>query len=281
MKTDDYSSDVSSRLRTYWCIDPEKLLTDLNSARNGLRQADAERRLKQIGPNSINATSQTSAIGLLLSQFKSPLVLILVFAAIVSAIAGDWPDALIIIAIVIGSTMLGFWQEFRASNAIEKLRSKVTIKSTVMRDGIKCEVLSRELVPGDIVMLSAGSLIPADGIVLEANDLFVSQAVLTGEVFPVEKKPAKVEPNASLMERINTVFMGTSVRSGTATVLIVQTAKATVFGQIAERLKLRPPETEFERGVHRFGYLLTRVMFVMFVAVVWQSLRCSYRSCRC
>ena len=262
------SGDAGPRLITFWSIAPDQLLTDLNSARTGLSQADAERRLKQYGPNSINATSQTSAIGLLLSQFKSPLVLILVFAAIISAIAGEWPDSLIIIAIVMGSTTLGFWQEFRASNAIEKLRSKVTIKSNVMRDGKKCEVLSREVVPGDIVLLSAGSLIPADGVVLEANDLFVSQAVLTGEVFPVEKNPAKVESNASLIERINTVFMGTSVRSGTGTVLIVQTAKATLFGQIAERLKLRPPETEFERGVHHFGYLLTRVMFVMFVAVL-------------
>ena len=268
VKIDNSRGEISSSLRTYWSIDPDQLLTDLNSARSGLSQASAEQRFKRYGPNSINATSQTSAIGLLLSQFKSPLVLILVFAAIISAIAGEWPDALIVIAIVMGSTMLGFWQEFRASNAIEKLRSKVTIKSTVMRDGKKYEVLSREVVPGEIVLLSAGSLIPADGIVLEANDLFVSQAVLTGEVFPVEKKPAKVELNASLMERINTVFMGTSVRSGTATVLIVQTAKATVFGQIAERLKLRPPETEFERGVHRFGYLLTRVMFVMFVVVL-------------
>lgn len=208
---------------------PEQLLTELHTARTGLSQADAKRRLQQVGPNSINAANQSTTFGLLLSQFKSPLVLILVFAAIVSAIAGEWPDALIVIAIVMGSTTLGFWQEYRASDAIEKLRSEVTIKS---------------------------------------NDLFVSQAVLTGEVFPVEKKPDKVPANASLMERVNCVFMGTSVRSGTATVLIVQTAKATVFGQIAERLKLRPAETEFERGVHRFGFLLTRVMFVMFVAVL-------------
>ncbi len=129
-------------------------------------------------------------------------------------------------------------------------------------------VLSEQVVPGDVVLLSAGSLIPADGVVLEANDLFVNQAVLTGEVFPVEKKPERVAANASLTERVNCVFMGTSVRSGTARVLIVQTAKATVFGQIAERLKLRPPETEFERGVQRFGYLLTRVMLVMVVVVL-------------
>jgi Mg2+-importing ATPase len=125
-------------------------------------------------------------------------------------------------------------------------------QSNVVRDGQSSVVLSQQVVPGDVVLLSAGSLIPADGVVIEANDLFVNQAVLTGEVFPVEKKPGIVEANASLMERVNCVFMGTSVRSGTGRVLVVQTAKATVFGQIAERLKLRPPETEFERGVHDY-----------------------------
>ena len=260
--------DDRTALAAYWSITPEQLLTELRTSPNGLSQDDAERRLQQYGPNALKAGSQTTAFGLLLNQFKSPLVLILVFAAIISVIAGEWPDAAIVLAVVLGSTTLGFVQEYRASDAIEKLRSTLTIKSSVVRDGQSRVVLSEQVVPGDVVLLSAGSLIPADGVVLEANDLFVNQAVLTGEVFPVEKKPEKVAANASLTERVNCVFMGTSVRSGTARVLIVQTAKATVFGQIAERLKLRPPETEFERGVQRFGYLLTRVMLVMVVVVL-------------
>lgn len=166
------------------------------------------------------------------------------------------------------STTLGFVQEFRASNAIVKLRSTLTLKSSTLRDDQQRAVLSEQIVPGEVALLSAGSLIPADGIVLEANDPFVNQAVLTGEVFPVEKTPETVAANASLLQRVNCAFIGTSVRSGTARVLIVQTAKATVFGQIAERLKLRPPETEFERGVQGFGYLLTRVMLVMVVVVL-------------
>ena len=129
-------------------------------------------------------------------------------------------------------------------------------------------VPSEQVVPGDVVLLSAGSLIPADGIVLETNDFFVNQAVLTGETFPVEKTPGIVPAKASLAERTNCVFMGTSVRSGTAHVLIVQTGKSTVFGQIAERLSLRPAQTEFERGVQNFGYLLTQVMLVMVVLVL-------------
>jgi Mg2+-importing ATPase len=123
-------------------------------------------------------------------------------------------------------------------------------------------------VPGDIVLLSAGSLIPADGVVLEAKDFFVNQAVLTGETFPVEKEPGIVAADAGLAERGNCVFMGTSVRSGTARVLIVQTGKATVFGQIAGKLALRPALTDFERGIQRFGYLLTRFMLVMVVFVL-------------
>ena len=255
-------------LSSYWSVPLEQLLSKLHTSRIGLSQADAQRRLEEYGPNILKAGSQVTPLSLLLSQFKSPLVLILVFAAIISIIAGEWPDALIVLAIVLGSTTLGFVQEYRASNAIEKLRSTLTLKSSVMRDGQATMLLSERIVPEDVVRLSAGSLIPADGIVLEANDLFVNQAVLTGEVFPVEKKPETVAANASVAERINCVFMGTSVRSGTASVLIVQTAKATVFGKIAERLKLRPPETEFERGVQGFGYLLTRVMLVMVVVVL-------------
>ena len=238
------------------------------TTKNGIQQTDAESRLKQYGPNALKAQRQTTWFGLLLSQFKSPLVLILIFAAIVSAFVGEWTDAIIVLAVVLGSTMLGFVQEYRASNAVEKLRSQVTIKSSVLRGGKPQMIPSEQVVPGDVVLLSAGSLIPADGIVLEANDFFVNQAVLTGETFPVEKTPGIVPAKASLAERTNCVFMGTSVRSGTAHVLIVQTGKSTVFGQIAERLSLRPAQTEFERGVQNFGYLLTQVMLVMVVIVL-------------
>ena len=124
-----------------------------------------------------------------------------------------------------------------------------------------------EIVPGDVVLLSAGSLIPADGLVIEARDFFVNQAVLTGETFPVEKMPGIVPESAGLAERTNVVFMGTNVRSGSAKVLIVQTGLQTAFGQIANRLTLRPPETEFERGIRKLGYLLTEVMFVLVLGI--------------
>jgi Mg2+-importing ATPase len=252
----------------YWSLSSEQLLSALHGTDHGLQQADAESRLKQYGLNALKVQRRATALGLFLSQFKSPLVLILIFAAIVSAFVGEWTDASIVLAVVFGSTILGFAQEYSASNAVEKLRSQVTIKSSVLRGGQLQMLPSEQVVPGDVTLLSAGCLIPADGVVLEANDFFVNQAVLTGETFPMEKKMGIVSAKASLAERTNCVFMGTSVGSGTAHVLIVQTGKATVFGQIAERLSLRPPQTEFERGIQRFGYLLTQVMLVMVVIVL-------------
>jgi Mg2+-importing ATPase len=252
----------------YWSLTPEQLLSNLHASRNGLQPADAEQRLKQYGLNAISAQQQATAFRLLLSQFKSPLVLILIFAAVISGIVGEWVDAIIVIAIVLGSTILGFVQEYTASNAVAKLRSQITIKSNLLRGGKPQMLPSDQVVPGDVVVLSAGSLIPADGVVLEADDFFINQAVLTGETFPVEKKPATIPANASLVQRTNCVFMGTSASSGTAKVLIVRTGKTTVFGQVAERLRLRPPETEFERGIRHFGNLLTQVMLVMVVVIL-------------
>jgi Mg2+-importing ATPase len=252
----------------YWNQTPEQLLSTLHASRSGLQPAEAEQRIKKYGLNSIGVQQKTTALRLLLSQFKSPLVLILIVAAIISGVVGEWVDASIVIAIVMGSTVLGFVQEYSASNAVEKLRSQVTIKSNVLRGGKQKLLPSEQIVPGDIVLLSAGSLIPADGIVLEANDFFVNQAVLTGETFPVEKIPGTYPVNASLADRTNSVFMGTSVGSGTALVLIAQTGKDTVFGQVADRLRLRPPETEFERGIKHFGSMLTQVMLVMVVIVL-------------
>jgi Mg2+-importing ATPase len=263
-------NNPSNHLNPFWSQPLDRLLTSLNSSAAGLSSAEAARRLQQGGPNTLKAGRQVTALGLLLNQFKSPLVLILVFAVIVSAFAQEWIDATIILVIILSSSLLGFWQEYRASNAVAQLQARVTLKAIVLRDGKPQTIPAEAVAPGDVVLLSAGSLIPADGVLLVANDFFVSQAVLTGETFPVEKKVAAaagdVAETAGLAERTNCVFMGTSVRSGTAQALIVQTGAATAFGQIAERLKLRPPETEFEHGIRRFGYLLTVVMLTLVVA---------------
>ena len=256
----------NDKLDPSWSQSLDNLLIALHSNASGLSSTEATRRLQQYGPNTLKAGQQVTALGLFLNQFKSPLVLILVFAVIVSAFAQEWTDAIIILLIILGSSILGFWQEYSATNAVAKLRARVTIKATVLRNGKTQTIPAEAVVPGDVVLLSAGSLIPADGVLLEAKDFFVSQAVLTGETFPVEKKLGQVAAQAGLAARTNCVFMGTSVRSGTARALITQTGAKTAFGQIAERLKLRPPETEFEHGIRRFGYLLTVVMLALVVA---------------
>jgi Mg2+-importing ATPase len=243
-------------------------MTQLGASADGLSRREAGVRLKRQGPHALKAMKRATAIGLFANQFKNPLVLILIVASMISLLASEWVDAGMVLAIVFGSTVLGFAQEYIAGNAIEKLRSRITVHSVVLRDGQARTLPSYRVVQGDIVLLSAGSLIPADGVVLESRDFFINQAVLTGETFPVEKKPGAVAGKAGLAERSNCVFMGTSVSSGTARILVAQTGQATVFGQIAGKLALRPPMTEFERGIQRFGYLLTRIMLVMVVVVL-------------
>jgi Mg2+-importing ATPase len=260
-------TDSTTIPEQYWSRPVEGLFAALNSSSDGLGSAEADLRLSQVGPNLLEVKEKATAFKLFLNQFKSPIVLILIFATAVSAVTKDWVDALIILAIVLGSALLSFFQEYGANNAAEKLRAQVTIKASVLRDGGPRQIPAEEVVPGDVVLLSAGSLVPADGVLLEARDFYVNQAVLTGETFPLEKRPGEVAPGASLTERINCVFMGTNVRSGSARALVVQTGTATAFGQIAERLTLRPPETEFERGIRRFGYLLTEVMMVLVLIV--------------
>jgi Mg2+-importing ATPase len=250
-----------------WAMGTAELLEEVSSTPQGLTSEVAAARLQSLGPNVLTDRQRATALGLILGQFKSPFVVILLFATAVSAITRDWADALIILAIVLGSAVLSFYQEYSASHSVEALKEQISIKASVWRDGLLQAVLSEEIVPGDVVQLSAGSLISGDGVVLEAHDFFVNQAVLTGETFPVEKTPAAVLPASGLTERTNMVFRGTSARNGTARAVIVETGRATAIGQIANRLTLRPPETEFERGIRRLGYLLTQIMLVLVVAV--------------
>ncbi|MCE5343588.1 MAG: magnesium-translocating P-type ATPase [Eubacteriales bacterium] len=251
----------------YWSMPADNVLKAYEAQREGLTDADASQRLKEYGENAIKAQKKNGPLLLFLSQFKNPIILILMVATSISAVTGDLYDSLIILAIILGSALLSFLQEYSASNAVEDLRSRVRIKSSVLRGGKDVEVFSNLIVPGDIVTLSAGSLIPADGLILACNDFFVNQSILTGESFPVEKRAQAVAEDAEVELRTNCVYMGTNVRSGTATILIIQTGAGTEFGKIAKQLTLRPPETEFERGVRHFGYLLTQIMLVLTLAV--------------
>jgi Mg2+-importing ATPase len=204
---------------------------------------------------------------LLLRQFTSPIILILIGAAALSAFLRDATDAGIIVAIVLASGLLGFWQEHTAASAVAKLTAVVATKARVLRDGAEVLLPVDQIVPGDIVLFSAGALIPADCRLLEARDLFVNEAALTGETYPVEKTPGAIPATTALAHRTNAVFMGTHVVSGTARSVVVNAGRATEFGKVYERLKLRPPETEFEHGIRRFGYFLAEITFLLVLAI--------------
>ena len=251
----------------YWSRTAPQLFAELDASAQGLTSEMARDRLQRFGQNVLREQGLLSWPRMLLGQFRSPLVLILVFAATISLLVQNWLDAVIILAIVLGSALLGFIQEYRASNAVQRLRARVALQVTALRDGQPRAVPVVEIVPGDVVLLVAGSLIPGDAVVLEAKDCFVSQALLTGESLPVEKHAGTSAPEAAVSARQNCVFMGTSVRSGTARILIVGTGARTAIGEIAHKLVQRPPETDFERGLRQFGYLLTRVAVLLVLAV--------------
>jgi len=251
----------------YWSRPAGELIADLDSGTDGLGSGEAAARLERYGRNVLGVEHERVWWRTLLGQFRSPLVLILVAAALVSLVVRDWLDAVIVLAIISGSALLGFVQEFRASSAVARLRARVAIQVVTLRDGVAIQVPAAEVVPGDIILLTAGSLIPGDAIVLEAKDCFVTQALLTGESLPVEKQATPVAPTAALTARTNCLYMGTSVRSGTARALILRTGRHTAIGEIARKLAQRPVETDFERGLRQFGYLLTRVAVLMVLAV--------------
>ncbi|NDD65962.1 MAG: magnesium-translocating P-type ATPase, partial [Acidobacteria bacterium] len=258
----------------YWAESALELGRRLGSGEAGLGRAEAERRLTEYGPNRLRDGERGRALLILLGQFRSPLVLILLLAAVISILTGGLIDTLILVGIIIASGLLSFLQEYHAGNAVERLRQQVRLMVRVRREGEVAEIPAVEVVPGDVVLLSAGSLVPADGVLLAANDFFVNEAVLTGETFPVEKRPGVVPEEATLAERSNVVLMGTSVRTGSAEALICRTGERTEYGRIADRLRLRLPPTEFERGISNFGLLLTRLMtllmFAVFAVNVWQ-----------
>ena len=257
---------------TYWSVPAEGLLARLHTQTAGLSADEANARLRNSGPNTISRTRGTSASTAFLRQFRSPLVLILIFAAIASGFVGLGSEAIIIGIIVLASCVLSFTQEYGASRAIEALTARVARTAVVLRNGKESPVAVEEIVPGDIVKLSAGNLIPADGIVLEARDCNVSESALTGEIFPVVKAPGVSAPDAQVGQRGNAVFTGTSVRSGTATMLAVHTGEGTEFASIAAALSRSAPETEFARGIRRFGYLMTEIMLVIVILVFFANI---------
>jgi Mg2+-importing ATPase len=238
------------------------------AAARGLTSAAAERLLSEVGPNDPSARHHRSQLVELLILLANPLVIILLVASAISAFLGEIANALIVGTMVVLSTALNFVQAYRSQRAAEQLRHKVAPTATVLRDGRWQELRRVEVVPGDVVQLCAGDLVPADARLVEARDLHVQQAALTGESMPVEKAAQPDSEPKPLNERRDMVFLGTSVVSGTAKAIVVATGRNTMFGDIAARLAARPPETEFERGVRQFSLLIMRTVFLLVLFIV-------------
>ncbi len=254
-----------------WKLPASQLLARLKTTPAGLSAADVQSRLTACGPNDA-ATVKRSPLWLqFLGRFRSPLVIILLVASALSAATGDIASFVIVVSIVTISMTLDFVQEVRAQNAVEALRRSVAVQASVRRDGTKLSLPIDQLVPGDIVELIAGDLVPADSRLLESRDLFVNQALLTGEPYPAEKLAGDTASGAeNPAGASNAVFAGTSVISGTAAILICRTGGKTALGNLATSLAEKPPATAFAVGIRRFGMLIMRftVLMVLFVLVV-------------
>ncbi|HXU92942.1 MAG TPA: magnesium-translocating P-type ATPase [Gallionella sp.] len=260
---------IDSTSHPWWLEALPERGADLAAVGEGLSDAEAKERLARFGPNLLRARKEKSLLLQYLARFKNPLVIILLVASAVSAFTGEVTDFLIISCIVLLSVTLDFVQEYRANAAAEKLKLSVAVRATVLRNGRPEDIPVIQVVPGDVVLLFAGDLVPADGIVLEAHDLFIKQALLTGESYPVEKRVGTLSDSATdLQEATNAVFMGTSVISGRGRMLVVKTGASTAIGDIADSVSRPSPPSSFEIGTRRFGMLIMRLTFLMVLFVL-------------
>jgi len=260
------SADSAPERQPWWLALPK-------TAPTGLTSTEAAQGLASVGPNRLDAKQGQPLVVQFLSRLRNPLVLILLAASAISVASGEIGNFVIILTMVLLSVTLDFVQEHRANRAAERLRDSVALRATVWRDGHSVQLLLAELVPGDVVSLAAGDRVPADGWVIEADDFFVNQGLLTGEAYPVEKSIAVPAAAATELDQAtNAVFMGTSVVSGSAKVCLARTGSRTALGEVAESIVHQPPPTAFEIGMHRFGMLVMRVtvllvLFVLFINV--------------
>ncbi len=251
----------------FWSLNIDEAYKQVNSRPAGLNESEINNRRNKYGFNTIKATQRQTSFLLFLNQFKNPITIILLLASILSYILQDRTNAIIIIIIVFISSCLGFWQEKAAGNAVAQLLAMVRITANIIRDKTAKEIPVEEIVPGDIVLLDAGDMIPADCLLIESNELFIDEAAFTGETFPVEKQASVLPAETVLAKRTNTLFMGSHVVSGTAQALVITTGINTEFGHISQTLKTTTPETEFEKGIRHFGYLLMEITMVLVVLI--------------
>jgi len=257
--------------QNWWAQPLAATFAALNAAPHGLASAEAGVRLARFGANRFRDRPQRPLVIQFLTRFKNPLVIILLAASTVAALTGDATSSVIIGIVVFFSVTLDFTQEYRAGQAAEALRQSVLVRVAVLRDDAVSEIPIVKIVPGDVVQLAAGDLVPADGRVLDAKDFFVKQALLTGEPYPVEKRALDLPAAATaLLNAANAVFMGTTVISGSATILVCRTSDQTQIGEIADSVMREAPPTAFELGTRQFGLLIMRlaILMVLFVLLV-------------
>lgn len=262
------AQDQPSGIPAFWARSAEEVLADLHASPDGLSSAEAAGRLGQYGANRLAPARRGGAGHLLLRQFTQPLVLILIAATVLSMVLGDRVDAMIILAIIVLSGLLGFWQERGAAVAVARLLDRVKVEVEVRRDGRAVSISPEDVVPGDILVLNAGDLIPCDSRVLRAESLQTDEAALTGETFPVSKSPQPVAADTELSERDDVLFQGSHVVSGRGEAVAVVTGAATELGQVSQELEVSRPRTGFEQGSARFGLLLARVTGVLTAVIL-------------
>jgi Mg2+-importing ATPase len=259
-----YSVELLQKARA----DTDTVLKELGSQLDGLSEAEADSRLKQVGTNEIAREKHQSALMRLLGNIKNPLVLLLLALGVLSFLTGDLRATVVIFVMVVLGVVLRFFQEMRADNAAEKLQAMVSNTATLVRGGKEEEVSLKMLVPGDIIRLAAGDMVPADVRVLSAKDLFLNQAALTGEALPVEKKAAPAPANVqNPLELPNISFLGSNVESGSATAVVIQTGDRTYFGSLAARIVGQRQLTSFDKGINKFTWLMIWLIAVMVPAV--------------
>ena len=255
----------------FWQTPLDELERQLDASSNGLSSAEAAARVLRYGANALDSRHNYSFLLKVLSRFRNPLVLILLVAAAISGFTGDVASLVIISTMVLLSVLLDSVQEYRAEQAAEQLKVSVALKEQVLRDGREITIRADQLVPGDVVLLAAGDMVPADGRLLEARDFFVNEGLLTGESYPTEKRvAAEGTANVDVAQAVNAAFMGTSVVSGSAKLLLCATGNATQLGAISATLRHTPPPAALERGVYEFGVLIVRltILLVLFVLLV-------------
>lgn len=271
-----FNDRTATLLRDASGLDRTGLYQLLGSCEAGLDTTEVEAKLEKLGSNEVAHDKAPAWYVQLLQAFVDPFIGVLILIAVVSLITDvilapdpaqrDYKTVIVVTILIILSSMLRFWQEFRSNNAAEKLKSLVKTTATAIRKGSgKIEVDIKELVPGDLISLSAGDMIPGDCRVIQSKDLFVSQSILTGEALPVEKvdQPVTNAKDRSPLELENICFMGTNIESGTATAMVVTTGSDTYFGAIGKSLTGKRPETSFDRGVNSVSWLLIKFMIVM------------------